>query len=196
MRITVAPGEYNPITSEFDRMRLKILKQKKMASRSDWAQNIAFTTTESRFKEEAFDNDVPPSTAYYPKVGIADQVKPPNPRGGAFNSTEERFRQPKPPSAYEPKEKIVERELNRELAQFLNRDNNQHEQMRVSRTSPIKPKFTSSFAPTPDNRLRPVKSPPGPPPGAYDTQPKWATGAPVMAPAMVVSKKKHDPMPG
>jgi hypothetical protein len=46
MRLTTAPGAYSPVTSDFDQLRLRILKQKKMAVRSGWAQNIAFTSTE------------------------------------------------------------------------------------------------------------------------------------------------------
>lgn len=51
MRLTTAPGAYSPVTSDFDQLRLKILKQKKMAVRSGWAQNIAFTSTEGRFSQ-------------------------------------------------------------------------------------------------------------------------------------------------
>jgi hypothetical protein len=194
--VSVAPGTYNPITSEFDQMRLKIMKQKKMATRSDWAHNIAFTSTEGRFRDMVIDNEVPPATTYYPKTGISDSIKMPNARSGPFGTTEQRFRVPKPPSAYVAKEKLVEQELNRELQQFLNKPNNIDSEIRESRSSPGRPKYSSSFAPTPDNRLRPVKTPPGPAPGSYDTAPKWLSGAPVMAPSLIVSKKKHDPQPG
>lgn len=46
MRTFTSPGAYNPLASDFDKLRLKILKQKKMAGRSSWAQNVAFATTE------------------------------------------------------------------------------------------------------------------------------------------------------
>lgn len=200
MRLTVAPGDYTPMTSDFDQMRLKIMKQKKMASRSDWAQNIAFVSTESRFKDGMYDNDVPPATAYRPKVGLADTLPKPNPRRGAFNSSDERFRQPKPPSEYMTREQITEIELNRELAQYLAKPAAaQFDQpIREAQTSPTRPKYTSAFAPSPDSRLKPIRPPPGPPPGTYDTLPKWdaAKGVAVMAPSVVQSKKKHDPSPG
>ena len=48
MRTFTSPGAYNPLASDFDKLRLKILKQKKMAGRSSWAQNVAFATTEVR----------------------------------------------------------------------------------------------------------------------------------------------------
>lgn len=89
MRIHTAPGSYNIIASDFDNARLKILKQKKMAQRSGWAQNIAFTSTETRFNEGSYDNEVPPPSTYYPKVGMADAAPKPNVRGGAFGSKDE-----------------------------------------------------------------------------------------------------------
>ena len=49
LRNFTAPGAYNPLASDFDKLRMKILKQKKMASRSSWAQNVAFTSTEVSF---------------------------------------------------------------------------------------------------------------------------------------------------
>lgn len=89
MRIHTAPGSYNIIASDFDNVRLKILKQKKMAQRSGWAQNIAFTSTETRFNDNTYDNEVPAPSTYYPKVGIADTAARPNVRGGAFGSKDD-----------------------------------------------------------------------------------------------------------
>lgn len=202
MRITVAPGDYTPVTSDFDQIRLKIMKQKKMASRSDWAQNIAFVSTESRFKDGGYDNDVPPATAYRPKVGLAETLPKPNPRRGAFNTSEERFRQPKPPSDYLTREQLTEIELNRELQQYLAKPGGGHgpneDFHRESQSSPTRPKYTSAFAPSPDSRLKPIRPPPGPPPGTYDVLPKWdaAKGVAVMAPEAGNSKKRSDPAPG
>lgn len=56
--------------------------------------------------------------------------------------------------------------------------------------------FTSNFAPSLEERMRPVKTPPGPPPGAYDVQPKWnKVGTHVMAPLMG-HKKREERTPG
>jgi hypothetical protein len=199
MRIDVAPGKYNPITSDFDRLRIKILKQKKMISRSDWAQNIAFVSTEERFKD-GHDSDIPAPTAYAPKVGLTDNLPRQNIRGGAFGTTEQRFKEAKPQSAV-TKDQMLERELNREINQLLSRPNQNSSftpNDRAPSPNPIRPKYTANFAPSPDARLRPIKSPPGPPPGAYDTVPKWdhAKGVIPMAPPVVVCKKKPTTSPG
>lgn len=86
LRLTTAPGAYSPVTSDFDQLRLRILKQKKMAARSGWAQNIAFTSTEGRFTQTAGAVEGPPANAYYPKMGIADNLPKPNARGGGFGA--------------------------------------------------------------------------------------------------------------
>jgi hypothetical protein len=58
-------------------------------------------------------------------------------------------------------------------------------------------RHSSVFAPSTEERMRPVRTPPGPPPGAYDVQPKWnKVGTHVMAPQSVVVKKKEDTRPG
>lgn len=60
-----------------------------------------------------------------------------------------------------------------------------------------RPKFSSAFAPSLEDRQRPVKTPPGPPPGAYDVQPKWnKVGAPVMAPLIGSTNKRVEKLPG
>lgn len=86
MRIGSAPTPSTTVSSDFDLLRLRILKQKKMAVRSGWAQNIAFTSTEARFNSDSGANDVPPPSAYFPKMGLADLAPKPNARGGAFGS--------------------------------------------------------------------------------------------------------------
>jgi hypothetical protein len=212
MRINVPPGKYNPITSDFDQMKIKILRQKKMASRSDWAQHIAFVSTEERFKEKGFDNDVPPPTTYHPKIGLAETLpKPASNRTGIFGSSQKRFKDEKTVSSNIPKDKLLEMELNREINElFANKPNSSvpassfqeyylGQQRSNTSPGPIRPKYNSSnFAPTAENRFRPIKEPPGPPPGAYDVTPKWtkATGVVPMAPPVVVCKKKHEELPG
>jgi hypothetical protein len=46
--MSTAPGAYNPVTSDFDQMKLKLMKKKKLISRSQWSQNIAFDATGKR----------------------------------------------------------------------------------------------------------------------------------------------------
>lgn len=187
-RMNTAPGLYNPITSDFDKLRLKIMKQKKMSSRSGWAQNIAFTTTDSRFHPDDYYSDVPPPTAYNPKESFTDHVKKQNVRSGPFGSKDKRFKDPKPDNT-PTQEQIAAEALNRDIAPFL--DNR-----RSSSPTKTRPKYSSMFAPNSEDRFRPVKTPPGPPPGAYNTSLSWKTGAIVMAPCVVTNKKVSEQSPG
>jgi hypothetical protein len=84
------------------------MKQKKMASRSGWAQNIAFTTTEvklneglftiyyrfflllkTRFHENEYETEIPAPNSYAPKVYLADQIPKENVRAGAFGGKDQ-----------------------------------------------------------------------------------------------------------
>lgn len=207
MQVNTAPGSYNVVSSDFDQMRLRIMRQKKMAARSDWVQNIAFTSTERRFNnpEEMLKLDIPNPTAYRPKGSFGDQLARGNVRAGAFGSKDARFKEKKDPSEKKlTREELTERELNRDLQTFLARHDNRKTSgngipaVRSASPNAIRPKIVPNFAPSSEARLRPVKTPPGPPPGAYNTQPKWIKehGAPVMAPELRISKKVHDPLPG
>jgi hypothetical protein len=89
MRLSNSAPSNTVVSSDFDQMRLKILKQKKMASRSGWAQNIAFTSTETRFQSDQYDNEVPSASSYFPKMGLGDLAPRPNPRGGAFGTKDQ-----------------------------------------------------------------------------------------------------------
>jgi hypothetical protein len=91
-------------------------------------------------------------------------------------------------------------QLNKDIAPFLNKPSSSSSPIARS-LSPnnrggTRPKFSSNFAPSNEERFRPVKTPPGPPPGAYNTNPTWKSGTILMAPSMVESKKKPDISPG
>lgn len=89
LRMNTAPGLYDPMTSDFDKLKLRILKQKKMASRSGWVQNIAFAATERRFVDGAgIDTEGPNPTSY--DVSL-DNHKDPNTRNKSFGTTAPRF---------------------------------------------------------------------------------------------------------
>ena len=115
----------------------------------------------------------------------------------------QRFKQNK--GNYEPIRdpyRLATTALNQELAQFMPpQPAHPHRRFTRGDTSPErgnnnKPKFTSNFAPSLEERMRPVKTPPGPPPGAYDVQPKWnKIGTHVMAPELG-HKKKAERTPG
>jgi hypothetical protein len=72
------------VTSDFDQLRLKILKKKKMASRSGWAQNIAFEATDTRFTDPRA--QAPPPGTYDPRTTLADTIPSQNTRSGAFGT--------------------------------------------------------------------------------------------------------------
>ena len=50
-RLRTAPGDYDPLTSDFELSRLRILKQKRLVARSSWAGDVGFAATEMRFNE-------------------------------------------------------------------------------------------------------------------------------------------------
>lgn len=198
LRLQTAPGTYQPLTSDFDKLRLKILKQKKMVSRSGWAKNIAFLGTDTRFRSEKEVNGVPPPSTYHPKTSFADNVPKQNVRAGAFGMKDQRFKEPK--SNHEPSRDPFKRaagELNREVANYLAHPDNaglSHSMSPKQRGG--KPTFTSAFAPKDNSRNRPARTPPGPAPGTYDVQPKWEKGSLVMAPIIVNKKKQLEDLPG
>lgn len=114
----------------------------------------------------------------------------------------QRFKEAKATTA-QSKEQLAALEINRDITGFLARPN--REQSYASHggsssppgNSHSRPRYTSNFAPSSEDRSRPVKTPPGPAPGAYDLQPKWLkSSAVVMAPSTVVCKKVYDSTPG
>jgi hypothetical protein len=89
-RLQTSPGTYNPITSDFELNRIKIMKQKRASGRSGWAQNISFDATEARFM--MLDKRLaPPPGTYDPKTGLSDALPRENARGGPFGSKSKRF---------------------------------------------------------------------------------------------------------
>lgn len=192
MRLATAPGSYNVISSDFDQQKLQIMRHKKISQRSDWVQNVGFASTTGRFIE-VDKNEIPPSTAYTPKVSIADHIAKPNLRSGPFGSKAERFKE-RAEREIMSKDQMKEMELNQDIAKYLAKNVPE-----VGPPSRMKQQFSSPFAPTVDNRLRPVKTPPGPAPGAYDLTPNWTTakGVMPMVPRSAISRKTvFDTMPG
>lgn len=116
----------------------------------------------------------------------------------------QRFRAPK--TNYEPirdPHRLATAALNQELAAYMPPPATQPECHRGGSISPQRsataqqrPKYTSNFAPSLEERQRPVRTPPGPPPGAYDVQPKWnKVGTCVMAPP-TGTKRREERTPG
>lgn len=106
-RLKTCPGLYTPLTSDFDKQRLRILKEKRMQARSNWAQNVGFATTVKRFEEET--TSAPAVGTYHPKVSFIDNLQKPNPRGGdAFGSRVRRFPKEKKAQSLEMDDSIFE----------------------------------------------------------------------------------------
>ena len=151
LRINTAPGDYT-LPSSTDQLRFKIMKNKKMTSRSGWAQNIAFTSTEDRFSKELYDNRVPPPSAYLPKTSIADNLPKELLSGGGMGGKDLRFKEPKLYGTQTRDQRIAQ-ELNDDVAPFL-----AGKRQSGSMGSPVKkPEFTCNFAPNAEDRFKPVK---------------------------------------
>lgn len=191
LRINTAPGDYN-VASSTDQLRYKIMKQKKMTSRSGWAQTIAFTSTEGRFNKELYDNHVPPPSAYVPKTAMADKIPTELLSGGGFGGLDDRFKEPKMYGTQTRDQKIA-KELNDDIAPFL-----AGKRQAGSYGSPVKrPEFTCNFAPNAEDRFKPAKTPPGPPPGSYEVNPSWKVGSvPMVPPTFNQAMKRHEVRPG
>jgi hypothetical protein len=86
-RTMTNPGTYNPLTSDFEKNRLHILRKKRMGARSGWAQNVSFQTTEERFFCAVPETAAPPPGTYKPKTTLADTLPKENPRSGPFGSS-------------------------------------------------------------------------------------------------------------
>lgn len=89
-RIKTHPGSYKPLTSDFDKNRLNILRRKRITARSGWAQNISFACTEKRFFAPEPETLGPAPGHYTVNDGIAD-LKQKNMRYKPFGSSLKRF---------------------------------------------------------------------------------------------------------
>jgi len=166
MQLTVAPGQYNPITSDFDKSKIKILRQKRVASRSGWAQNISFASTEKRF-EIVDKNGVPAAGTYRPKTTLADNIPKQNVRAGPFGASSVRFDEKTDFERIPLREQIAAIELSKgmgyEVSSASSQSNNSHAQ---------RPKFSVNFG-SKESRFPREKSLDGPGPTTYNTTPAW-----------------------
>lgn len=222
MRLATAPGSYNPLTSDFEMNKLKILKKKKMASRSGWVQNIAFSGTEKRFldiSDELKESGPTPST-YNPKVSLIDEMKAQTNKfnnsrvHGGFGVKDKRFEENK---VINQMGAIVAPRAQHEYggqAQGLGGDinigfegtptviNGGGGASSSSLRKPNRPKLPTSVFVNHEARFCPVKDAPGPAPGTYDTYQKWdkAKGIVSMAnkktPSLKVADVDSTPGPG
>ena len=75
MRLHTSPGEYDVIVSDFDLNRKKIQRQKRLAKRSEWASNVAFTSTDSRFNIQENDGGPTPMSYLVQNYSISGSLK-------------------------------------------------------------------------------------------------------------------------
>ena len=162
---------YTPLTSSFDEAKLKILKRKRMASRSDWAMTVSFDSTAPR--ADFVDNKVvPPPGAYIPQDTLAHRVAKKklgkSPWDAVYKRTS-RLAEPDLPEHRRNPEIMLDNKL-LESSGFkpLN------EWKPLNNALKEKPKFSLPFAsrvkrlPPPEDSLDQ-----GPAPGTYDTRPSW-----------------------
>ncbi len=224
MRLATAPGSYNPLTSDFEMQKLKILKQKKMASRSGWVQNIAFSGTEKRFMDvqEPFNKEVGPTPASYdPKVTLIDELERNTNKfadtrvHGGFGVGAKRFEEnkvinqmgalvaPRAEAAYGGQAMDAGGNINIGYEGVPSVANGggggQSSSLRKGKVN--KPRFPTSTFVNKETRFYPVKDAPGPAPGSYDTTQKWdkAKGVLPMSKHSTESLKKYlepDTIPG
>jgi hypothetical protein len=93
-RVVSAPGSYNAVVSDFDAAKIKILRKKKMLSRSGGSDCVAFDSLGRRFSSSDKGNVPPPGQ--YSIRGMADNIPKRNSRAGAFGTKDRRFRERKP----------------------------------------------------------------------------------------------------
>jgi len=170
--ILVPPNRYNPLTSSFDISKLGILKQKRMAARSDWAMGVSFDTTEARFQSVADKKIVPPPGAYVPKNTLADDVrrktKGKSPWDAIFKQTNRLTAQPPPIHRTDPEIRLDNKAFEAQGFRPLN------EWKPKNHGLTAKPKFSLPFASAVVRLDRPEDTlADGPGPGTYETQPDW-----------------------
>lgn len=194
MRLATAPGSYNPLTSDFEMNKLKILKKKKMSSRSGWVQNIAFSGTEKRFMETSADDlkeTGPTPTTYNPKVSLIDEMKKHTNKfnnsqiHGGFGVKDKRFQEnkvinqmgaivaPRAQHEYGGQPQGISGDINIGYEGVPTVANGGGGASSSSLRKPNRPKLPTSVFVNQENRFYPVKDTPGPAPGTYDVIDKW-----------------------
>lgn len=164
-RILTHPGTYKPMTSDFDKNRVKILRRKRMVARSGWAQNVAFQGTEERFFKPEPETLGPPPGHYVIKDGVGDVKVRHDARMGPFGSSLKRFTYT---GDHEPSYRTQEQE---EAFHVYADEPRTKKSFEPPRKSPVRPSrvFVSNeqrFDATKDIHFTPA-------PGTYDVSYKW-----------------------
>jgi len=205
-----APGMYT-VPTEFEAARIKILKKKKLVSRSGWAYNVAFEGTDERFRESQrrLEEMGPPPGTYVPKnYDLSANIEKENPRAGPFGSSLKRF-QPMPgakiPGADTAarvltREEILARDLEAEMnerdgggggggAEYHSHSSSTHNTTRRQKVRLHKSAFGVGLN---EARFRDLEyESAGPAPGSYDTAPTWdAPGVVPLRTTNITSRKQ------
>ena len=166
-RTKTHPGSYKPMTSDFDKNRVQILRRKRMMARSGWAQNVSFQCTEERFFAPEPETQGPPPGHYSLRNGVGDVQKKHDARSGPFGSSLKRFTHT---GDHSPSYRTQEQE---EAAAFhaYSDEPTRKKSFEPPRKSPVKPSrvFVSNeqrFDATKDIQFTPN-------PGTYDVSYKW-----------------------
>lgn len=187
MQLALGPGTYNPLTSDFDKLYARILKNKRLIAKSQHATGIAFNATDKRtavFEPENL-NHVTDAT-YAPRTNIADQI-PKQAKNGAFGSDTQRFNFPD--QAYLNPDIVKEPFSDVEEVGNATVGGSDGQRATKGKTRMVlnklvdAPQPMSSFSYTKE-RFEDKINQLGPPPGSYDVAPSWTKkgGVPVMKP--------------
>jgi len=197
-----APGAYL-LPSEFDANRTRIIKAKKLKGRSGWAQNISFDNTEKRFFKPTPAFEAPPPGLYNPtNFDLASGIEHQSKRTPGFGSNTSRsFDASERNKVFVNAQEQLARELEEDIrhgigpsgksARKVNKAMSDGTRLGIGAGSAFgvglrEPRFSKSLEPV------------GPPPGAYDTRPKWdAKGAvPFKTANPVISRGVAEMRPG
>jgi hypothetical protein len=196
-----APAAYT-LKSDFDQNKDKIVKAKKMKGRSGWAQNISFDNTETRFFHPTPKFEAPPPGIYNPQnTNISHGIPKQSKRTPGFGShTSRSFDASEKNKTFVNAQEELARELQEDIRHGIGPGGMSAKKSRkvveghrngLGAGSAFgvgikEPRFSKSLEPV------------GPPPGAYDTRPKWeAKGAvPFKTANPVISRSTAEIRPG
>jgi hypothetical protein len=195
-----APAAY-ALKSDFDQARDKIVKSKKLRGRSGWAQNISFDNTEKRFFQPTPAFSAPPPGMYDPQnFNVSHGIPKQSKRTPGFGShTSRSFEASERNKVFVNAQEQLAKELEEDIRHGIGPGGMSAKKKRQFEGNRQGLGAGSAFGvglkePRFSKSLEPV----GPPPGAYDTRPKWeARGAiPFKTANPVISRSVPEIRPG
>lgn len=195
-----APGA-QVLPSDFDVNRARIIKAKKLKARSGWAQNIAFENTEKRFFHPSPGFEPPPPGQYVPKnFDLAANIEKQNKRKPGFGSNTSRsFEASERNKVFVNAQEQLAKELEEDIRHGIGPGGRSAKKKAKLPSDATHLGIGSAFGVgLKEARFSKSLEPLGPPPGAYDTRPKWeAKGAvPFKTANPVISRSVPQIRPG